>query len=359
MDKTFIYIIEAILYSCLIYFGELLSYYTIFSVFNKPLPLIIYFLPIITTVLFIAPVYIFFSISKTIYCYVYFISGIIHSYLLNQFLFSILYQLINFVVKIPFGYGIFIELIAPFLYNLYGVINARVIRWNKFSLKFKGLKEKKTIAHMSDLHLGAVYQLNYVKRVVNKIKAAKPDIVVITGDLADGSLKFEEKWIEPFNELDMPILFISGNHEEIANKSSVLKCVNETKIKYIGDTIYECQGLNFIGIDYEDADVRGRLTKFDLKNTTKPNILLYHVPEIYPKELKDYNLFLHLAGHTHGGQSIPIHFPTWMLNACFVGLYPDEANERFVYVTHGVGTALTPLRTFSRSEIALITLEPK
>lgn len=357
MDKNYIFYIEVILYSSLIYFGELLSFYTIFSIFGKALPTFVYFLPIIVTAVFITPVYLFFNISKPLYCWVYFLSGAIHSYLLNQFLFSLLYQIINFLIPMSLWYGIFFELIAPFFYNLFGLINARIIQTTKVSLKYKGLKQKKTIAHLSDLHLGAVYQKNYVQRVVNKLKQLNPDIIVITGDLADGSLDFEEDWIKPFNQLTQPILFISGNHEEIANKKLVLNCVMDTKIKYIGGEIFECQGINFIGIDYED-DSRKKLKEFELKETEKPNILLYHVPELYPRELKQYNLFLHLAGHTHGGQSIPIHFPTWLLNACFYGLYPDNTNERFVYVTSGVGTALTPLRTFSKSEIALITIEP-
>ena len=94
-----------------------------------------------------------------------------------------------------------------------------------------------------------------------------------------------------------------------------------------------------------------------LPKNNLPNILLYHVPELYPYELKKFSIFLHLAGHTHAGQNFPVGIPTWMLNSCYNGLYSDKDKENFVYVTDGVSTAFVPIRTMSHSEIAVITIE--
>lgn len=357
MEKKYIIFFEIPLYSSLIYFGELLSYKCLYQIFQADSSILVYFLPIITTVSFISPVYITYPISIPLYERVYFISVIVHAYLLNQFLCAILFKLISFFVQLSFCQGIFFLLILPLIVNIYGYIHANTLYINEIKLKCKGIKGKKKIAQISDLHLGVIYKTDLVKKVVQAVKKINPEVLVITGDLADGSVEFKDEWIQPFNELSMPILFITGNHEEIADKSLVLKAVEKTKIKYISTSKqpYECQGLNFIGIDYE-TEVREELKKIELDDS-KPNILLYHVPEIYPKELEKYNIFLHLAGHTHGGQSIPIHFPTYLLNACFDGLYPNEKGDRYVYVTPGVGTALTPIRTYCRSEVAVITLE--
>lgn len=359
MNKELISIIEFILYGSLIYFGELLMYKSLFHLFIINAWIMPYILPIITTTLFISPVSLIQKYLYQYYCSAYFISGVIHSLLLDMFLCSIIYQFVIFFISIPFWIGFSVLLILPLIITIYGVLNAFTIRSTRLKLKWAGYNSKTTIAHLSDLHLGAVFQRKSIEDVVRNIQRESPDIVVITGDLADGSTKIQGKWLEPFNELKMPILFISGNHEEIANKDSVLSEIAETNIKYIGGKSYLFKGMHFIGVDYEE-DIKKRLIEVkesSKTNSNMPNVLLYHVPELYPRDLAEYNVFLHLAGHTHGGQSLPIHFPTWMLNACFSGLYPDKTNKHFVFVTNGIGTALTPLRTFSKSEIAYITIE--
>ena len=82
--------------------------------------------------------------------------------------------------------------------------------------------------HLSDIHLGAIHQKGSVKRIVKEINQLNPDIVVITGDMADGSLKVEKNWLMPFNDLSMPILYVTGNHEEMNPKEDMIKILNET-----------------------------------------------------------------------------------------------------------------------------------
>ena len=49
----------------------------------------------------------------------------------------------------------------------------------------------------------------------------------------------------------MPILYISGNHEIMQGRDLVLKEVEKTNIKHIGNKLYGCCDLNFVGVDYE------------------------------------------------------------------------------------------------------------
>ncbi len=356
-SKAFTDFLEIPLYGSLIYFGEKLIYNTLFELFNIEKNYLINILPIIVTFIFISPVYISYYINENIYCIVYYISGMIHSYLLNVWLCCVPHYLITkYLFNLSFNASFFICLILPLFIIIYGGINARIPRYEKINLKYKGFKGKKTIVHISDLHLGAVYQEKFCLKIINKIKKVNPDIVVITGDLADDSLKFNKNWIKNFNDLTMPILFVCGNHDFNGGKDYILNCIKEaTKIKYIHKNEI-IDGINFIGFDYED-NIRECLSKLNLEKNNIPNILLYHIPELYPFELKKYNIFLHLAGHTHAGQNFPVGIPTWFLNTCFDGLYHDENNEHFVFVTDGVCTAFVPIRTLSKSEIAIITIE--
>ncbi|MFX5801440.1 hypothetical protein ABTE09_20230, partial [Acinetobacter baumannii] len=41
------------------------------------------------------------------------------------------------------------------------------------------------IAQLSDLHLSSNISLSYVKRVVRKVRALEPELIVLTGDIGD------------------------------------------------------------------------------------------------------------------------------------------------------------------------------
>lgn len=361
LPQRLIQYLEPPFYMSLIYFGESLSYYTLFSLFENESSMLIAIWPIIVTFLGILPVYCMHYLYKPLYPLIYNISGFIHGYLLNLFLVCIAYQVVSLFIKLSFFVSFIFVIVSPIIMNIYGYLNAQYIRITNIKVKYQGISEKKKIVHISDWHLGCISQKKTVQKLVDKIKSINPDSVAITGDWVDDSMHLEKEWLEPFNELSMPIFFITGNHDE-TEKSYVLPLLMEnTKIKYIGNKSLICKGINYIGINFQD-NVRKKLkelqeNKYNNNDVKVPNILLYHVPEIYPKELEKMDIYMHLAGHTHAGQNIPVHFPTYLWNACLYGLYPNEKNDRFVYVTSGIGTAILPIRTYSISEIAVIEIE--
>ena len=250
----------------------------------------------------------------------------------------------------------FISIILPILLTIYGLINARNTKVEKITVHYPKLKRsKKTICHLSDMHLGAVYQKRFVEKIVNQIKELNPDIVVITGDMCDGSLKVKLNWLEPFETLSMPVLYITGNHEQLHGKDPMIEIINQTSIKHIGNEIYKLDNIIFVGIDFE-YDLKKKLIELTPNNNEhSPNVLLCHVPTLKPKDLEKYNIFLFLAGHTHGGQIFPFHPIVIAANDCFNGLY--EENGHYVYVSPGVGSWGPPMRIGSHSTIAMITID--
>ena len=313
-----------------------------------------YLLPLFYTIFFLGVQLICKEISASVNKAFYITTWIILGIVLNCFLTSWLYLLIGIFYKWSKIAGIIIVIIIPVILSIYGLLVPFFITIDKITLKYKNFKGgKKTICQISDVHLGAVYQRDFSQKIVDKVNELNPDIVVITGDLSDGSYPVQPKWLEPFNQIKQPILYITGNHEQIHGKEKMLKAVATTKIIHLKD-IYEFNGINFIGVDYED-DLRSKLNMLSDRNPENVNVCLVHVPSMKAEELKNYDIFLMLAGHTHGGQIFPLHIPTLFSNACFWGLY--ENNGRFVYVSTGVGTANVPMRTFCKSQISLITIE--
>ena len=110
--------------------------------------------------------------------------------------------------------GLTIICFVPVLYSIYGFIIPRIIKTEKVTFTHPAYISENPIKilQLSDVHLGAVYQKPFAKTIVNKILDNNPDIVVITGDLFDDSLKVKEKWFKPFEKVKVPILFTAGNH---------------------------------------------------------------------------------------------------------------------------------------------------
>ena len=294
--------------------------------------------------------------SETIYSYIYTLFGLYLGYILYLFQTAVVIKILLIFITLPETLNIFLLYIIPLIICIYGIINALKTKIENITLKYPGYNNKIQILHLSDIHLGAIHQKGSVLRIVKEIQELNPDIVVITGDMADGSLKVKPDWLMPFNNLVIPILYVTGNHEEMNPKDDMIKVVNQTNIKYIGNNeTFKFKGVNFIGEDF-GYDLRKYLVDVNQEKGV-PNILLYHVPNLVPEELERFNIFLFLAGHTHGGQVFPLGFLAYLTNACFSGLYSDKTNSHYVYVSEGVNNAVVPMRICSSRVFPLLTIE--
>ena len=298
-----------------------------------------------------------FFIWKHIYSIAYLISTIYLGYICNSFLLCIIYKIITIFIKTSKSISSFLVLYFPIIISVYGLINARIIRIEKeVSIKSKKYNNKKgiKICHLTDLHLGTIYKRKFVQKIVNIIKnEIKPDIIVITGDLFDISESPNSDSIVPFNEIDIPILYVTGNHEIMRGRDEVFETLKKSKIRNIGNESepYIFKNINFIGIDYIEKFEKIKDIIYD-KNMF--NVVLNHVP-LLPKELSQYDIDLYLCGHTHGGQTFPFNLLTLFNAKCYEGLY--EYLNRYVYVSSGLGTALIPMRIGSKSVISVIKIE--
>src|SRR5207344_3182989 len=72
-----------------------------------------------------------------------------------------------------------------------------------------------TIAQISDLHVGPTIQRGYVDEVVRQTNALNPDLIAVTGDLADGSPAVIGQHLLPLADLKARLgtYYVTGNHE--------------------------------------------------------------------------------------------------------------------------------------------------
>lgn len=360
---------KAIFFFFIFEFGSSVTINTFIVIFEYPSRfLLLFYQTFWTTLIFYIIMIISLYTSKLIFHYLYYLffvfvvwfyhntGGFIGLYILNTIIIE-LPPLINLSIYICFGTGL----------TLLCVFTDNYPTFDKVKIKCPKLKGNITIVHLTDLHLGGAYGKESVALYVNMILNLKEkiDFVVITGDLVDGNIKVTKDMLEPFYLIKIPIYYITGNHEDLTWKEEFLDMIekNTNFIRLPNNLITVDNRINLIGIDYKNNSVliKGQLKNIinNIKNNL-PNVFIYHVPILKPNDLQDYNIFLMLCGHKHGGWCFPftlikILFGKW-IKFIIEGLY-NYQDKFYVYCCSGLGTSGPNSRCFVRANIGLILLE--
>lgn len=250
------------------------------------------------------------------------------------------------------------------LYSAYGVWNAAHPRIREVRVEIKGLPESwkgKTIVQISDVHLGHVYRADFMRGVVEKVNALKPDIVAITGDLFDGMDGALYEIAAPLKGLRAPygVYFVTGNHETYLGVDKVYAVMKGVGVEALKDEVRVLDGLQLAGISYRRRG-ETRVPAEVLRSIPgyvpgRPTVMLYHSP-VDVGEAGAAGVGLQLSGHTHKGQLFPFNFIT---SGIYDGL--DYGLHRFgdysIYTTGGVGTWGPPMRTGNAPEVVRVTLD--
>ena len=260
---------------------------------------------------------------------------------------------------------------------LFGVIGlwegTRVPSIKKFNIELMNLPVELNgfrIVQLSDLHVGDIFTKAWLREVVNKANSLKPDLVVITGDMADRPPYKLEDEIEPLAHIvsKYGTFVCVGNHEyytgleawlNFLEKIGLTVLLNSHVTLNIDGAILAVAGIADRGHNQPKNEPDDIAKAFSGVPDNAFRILLAHRPENARQHAqRSNNIALQLSGHTHGGQ-IPI---LWSLVAAFnggfaKGLYKIE--EMFLYISNGTGLwGGFPIRLFTQSEITEITLTP-
>ena len=222
------------------------------------------------------------------------------------------------------------------------------------------------VVQISDLHVGASIREAYVRRVVRMTNELKPDLIALTGDIADGDLTRLRTHVAPLAELEPKgqVYYVTGNHEYYWNVRGWL-----TEFERLGCTMLMNRGLK---ISRAGGDVWvGGVTDPQAAGFGEPTpdvdaafsagatdcglkILLSHRPH-FARRAGEVGFDLQLSGHTHGGQFFP-----WTVVVAFVHEFHQglrRAGRAWIYVTPGTGTWGPLLRLGTTPELTLLTME--
>lgn len=246
---------------------------------------------------------------------------------------------------------------------LYGFANAAWPRVKRITVQLTALPEAwrgRTLALVSDLHLGHVRNARFTRRIVRKITRENPAMVLIAGDVFDGTAVNAERAAAPLAELHPPFgaYFTEGNHEEFSNPAVFLAAITKTGVRVLDNELVDVDGLQLLGVPYRHAThaehFRSVLRKLAI-DSTRASILITHAPD-RPQVAAEAGVSLQVSGHTHRGQFFPYTWITTRIYRQFVyGLSRIGALQ--VYTSCGAGTWGPPLRVGSQPEIVLIQLK--
>ncbi len=247
--------------------------------------------------------------------------------------------------------------------GLYGMANALHVRIRRLTVKLPNLPESwrgRRAVVVSDVHLGNVNGAEFCQRVVRLVNGLEPEIVLIPGDVFDGTLANLDELAAPLKELRPPlgVYFSAGNHEEFGGVVHCLAALRRAGVHVLNNERVVVDGVTIAGVPYGDSTfpVHIRATLEGMKlDRAQTAILLNHAPTRLPI-VEQAGFSLQLSGHTHGGQVFPF---TWFTHRVF-GKF-THGLHRFgaltVYTSTGVGTWGPPMRVASAPEIVALTFE--
>ncbi|MBF0443259.1 MAG: metallophosphoesterase [Oligoflexales bacterium] len=224
------------------------------------------------------------------------------------------------------------------------------------------------IIQISDFHIGMpLSKRDTVETVVKKINDLNPDLVVLTGDIVDGSVPTLKDIVAPIRNLKTKygVFLATGNHEYYASAPDWIDEFSSLGIRMLlnESIVIGNQGAAFelAGIPDYNADKIMKTHEVDLGRTFKDHnpdlttILISHQPKII-YDLDKYDVGLVLSGHTHGGQIWPWGLLVHLTQPYIKGLHKYKGRTQ-VYVSQGTGYWGPPMRIGTKAEITLITID--
>lgn len=218
------------------------------------------------------------------------------------------------------------------------------------------------------------------RRLIRKVAALEPDLIVVTGDLTDRRIHDDKAALELMTEAVKlaPVYYVHGNHErdhrdlasldEKLTEAGVHILRNEHETLPLGDGEIALLGVEdplFNRVEDGDVDkmeshLRQALDGLD--HQWHYTILLSHRPELFEVYAR-YGIDLSLTGHAHGGQfRIPFVGGVYAPEQGFWPEYYEgyhEAGTSSMLISRGLGNSRFPLRLFNRPEIVLVELRPQ
>lgn len=259
---------------------------------------------------------------------------------------------------------------TAFLLAGFGVSQAaRVPRLKEVTVGIADLPEVfdgYTLVQLTDLHISRLFPPTWTQAVVDATNALGVDLIVVTGDVIDGSVANRSAAVAPLRDLAARagVYLIPGNHEYLSGYDPWIQHLAGLGMRILANAhVALTRGdatLVLAGVTDPSARGAGKpLPDLDAALAGAPVgasiVLLDHEPS-RARQAAERGVALQLSGHTHGGMIVGLDRIVARANGGFVsGRY--AVGGMTLYVNNGTG--IWPgfaLRLGRPSELTRITL---
>jgi len=240
--------------------------------------------------------------------------------------------------------------------------NKRRVELNIALDKSTGYDRPIRVVAVSDLHLGYGIGKKEFARWVGMLNGEKPDIVLISGDAIDNTLRplYEQDMAEIFSMFDAPlgVFAVPGNHEYISGIEESSRFMRDAGVVFLRDSVVLVNDSFYIA-GRDDMTNRERITVGELLagiDRSKPVIMLDHQPYDLDRAAGK-GADIQISGHTHRGQVWPA---SWITDAIFERSHGYLLKDgTHFYISSGLGIWGGKFRIGTRSEYVVINISAK
>jgi predicted MPP superfamily phosphohydrolase len=224
-----------------------------------------------------------------------------------------------------------------------------------------------TIVQITDMHVGPTIGRDYVESIVGVINRLDADLVAITGDLVDGTVRQLAQHTAPLARIASRhgTYFVTGNHEYYSGVHAWIGELQRLGMRVLVNehVVLDHDGANVVVAGVTDPSAH----RYDPSHRSDParaialspaasvKLLLAHQPRsAFAAARAGFDL--QLSGHTHGGQFLPWNFFVRLQQPFTAGL--ARLGKLWVYTSRGTGYWGPPKRLGAPSEITRLRLMP-
>ncbi|MDR0990715.1 MAG: metallophosphoesterase, partial [Propionibacteriaceae bacterium] len=218
----------------------------------------------------------------------------------------------------------------------------------------------------------------FVDQLVDQVNAAEPDLIVLAGDLVDGTVPQLSAELTSLSRLEARygVVLTTGNHEFyggdvdrwmrwwrdqgiiVLDNSGIQLTERGVSIDILG--IHDTSGTG-----RHEPDLRAAAESLAASFGTPVDgagrfrLLIAHEPRQALAEIDppvQFGVDVMLSGHTHGGQLWPFDYAVPLQQPVVDGIH--ELQGVTVVTSTGVGAWGPPVRVLAQPEVVMVTLQP-